>query len=89
MKGRGAKPKLDFVVLSGDSNIKIALETKWCSGSNTLVSFQGKLILGLKNSTILITKQMVIFSFHQLTFSKKKILSRLNNKFMVASLAWF
>ena len=27
--------------------------------------------------------------FHQLTFSKKKILSRLNNKFMVASLAWF
>ncbi len=41
--GQGAKPKIDFVVLKQkDSNtddelIELAIETKWCSKSNTLV----------------------------------------------------
>ena len=41
--GKGAKPKIDYVVLkkkekSGDRElIDLAIETKWCSNSNTLV----------------------------------------------------
>lgn len=42
-EGKGAKPKIDFVVLkqkeksSDDEAIELAIETKWCSKSNTLV----------------------------------------------------
>ncbi|MHC1732804.1 MAG: hypothetical protein AB9888_12365 [Bacteroidales bacterium] len=41
--GKGAKPKVDFVVLrqkikiSDEEVIELAIETKWCSKSNTLV----------------------------------------------------
>ena len=36
IEGSGGKPKIDFAVVDDNEQMKIAIETKWVSGSSTL-----------------------------------------------------